>query len=102
MSVPEFIGDEVSAVGYRLCGLNVTVTDTVATADQLRPLIRQACARSSLVLIDSNTASRLQTAELDTLLAGIEPAVMIVPDIRCLQATPDLATRLHAQLGILE
>jgi vacuolar-type H+-ATPase subunit F/Vma7 len=102
MPVPEFIGDEVSAAGYRLCGLLVTITDPAITADQLRPLIRQACARASLVLIGSDTASRLHTTELDTLLATIEPAVLIVPDIRCHQAVPDLATRLHAQLGILE
>jgi vacuolar-type H+-ATPase subunit F/Vma7 len=102
MPVPEFIGDEVSAAGYRLAGLNVNITEDAITSDRLLSLIRQACARTSLVLIGSDTASRIRHAELDALLAGIEPALVIVPDIRCRAPAPDLATRLRSQLGMLE
>ncbi len=102
MPTPEYIGDEVSAAGYRLAGLNVTITEAKMTRDTLLSLIRQASARTSLVLIGSETACRLQRAELDTLLAAIKPALVIVPDIRCHAPAPDLAARLHTQLGMLE
>jgi vacuolar-type H+-ATPase subunit F/Vma7 len=100
--VPEYIGDEVSAAGYRLAGLAVSVTDATMTEVSLLSLIRQAGTRTSLVLIGSETASRLSQSELDTLLADIEPALVIVPDIRCHATVPDLARRLHTQLGMLE
>jgi len=102
MPIPEYIGDEVSAAGYRLAGLNVTITDAAITGDSLLTLIRQAGARAPLVLIGSDTANRLRPAELDALLAGIEPALVIVPDVRCRAPVPDLTARLQAQLGILE
>jgi vacuolar-type H+-ATPase subunit F/Vma7 len=102
MPVPEFIGDEVSAAGYRLAGLNVTITDATMNTDRLQSLIRQACARTSLVLIGSESAIRLPQHELDALLSGTEPALVIVPDFRCSTPAPDLAARLHKQLGMLE
>jgi vacuolar-type H+-ATPase subunit F/Vma7 len=102
MPVPEFIGDEVSAAGYRLAGLNVTIIEDAISAERLVSMIRQACTRTSLVLIGSDIADRLPQAELETLLAGIEPSLVVVPDIRCRAPTPDLAARLHKQLGMLE
>ena len=102
MPVPEYLGDEVSAAGYRLAGMNVTITETSMTVDRLLSLIRQACARTSLVLIGSETAARLPHTELDALLASVEPALVIAPDIRCHAPAPDLATRLRKQLGMLE
>lgn len=102
MSAVEFIGDEISAAGYRLCGVNVTPTETTMSPDRLLSLIRQARERTSLLLLGSETASRLQQTELETLLAATESAVIIVPDIRCRVPAPDLTARLHTQLGMLE
>jgi vacuolar-type H+-ATPase subunit F/Vma7 len=98
MPVPVFIGDEVSAAGYRLAGLEVRVPHD----DELRATLRQACDEAPLVLISAALAERLPAAERDACLAGIAPPVVVVPDLRAGTAVPDLATRLRAQLGMLE
>jgi vacuolar-type H+-ATPase subunit F/Vma7 len=98
MPVPVYIGDEVSAAGYRLAGLDVRVPRT----DELRATLRQACEEAPLVLISAELAQRLPAAELDVCLADITPPVVIVPDVHGGTGMPDLATRLRAQLGVLE
>ncbi len=98
MSLPVYIGDEVSAAGYRLAGLEVHVP----RRDELLALIRSACERAPLVLIGAATARDIAQAELDRLLAAVTPPVVIVPDVRDRVALPDLATRLRRQLGVLE
>mgnify|MGYP001818338812 CR=1 FL=1 len=98
MSVAEFIGDEVSAAGFRLCGIDVHITD----GSDVMSLISQVSERASLVLVSSSAVQDLDRAELDALLAGIEPAVLIVPDVRGLHDVPDIVPRIQQQLGMLE
>ncbi len=98
MPVPVFIGDEASAAGYRLAGLEVRVPRD----EELRAALRQACDEAPLVLISAALAQRLPAAELDACLAGVTPPVVIVPEVRAGATVPDLATRLRAQLGVLE
>ena len=98
MSVAEFIGDEVSAAGYRLCGIDVHITDGV----DVMPLIRQVCERASLVLVSSSAVRNIGIAELDEILASSEPPVLVVPDVRGLHEVPDIVSRIHKQLGMLE
>jgi vacuolar-type H+-ATPase subunit F/Vma7 len=98
MGAPVFLGDEVSAAGYRLAGLRTRVPE----AGDLLSEVRRACAEAPLVLLGAELAARLPAAELDRLLAGIEPAVLVVPDVRGQVPIADLATRLRRQLGVLE
>jgi vacuolar-type H+-ATPase subunit F/Vma7 len=98
MSVAEFIGDEVSAAGFRLCGIDVHITD----GSDVMSLISQASERASLVLVSSSAVQDLNRVELDALLAGIEPTVLVVPDLRGLHDVPDIVPRIHQQLGMLE
>ena len=97
MPVAVYIGDAVSAAGYRLAGLQVHVP-----AGDVRPMIEQACRDAPLVLLGADVAARLPDTELDRLLSGVAPAVVVVPDIRAHADLPDIATRLRAQLGVLE
>jgi vacuolar-type H+-ATPase subunit F/Vma7 len=98
MSVAEYIGDEVSAAGYRLCGIDVHI----ASSSTALPLIRKACERASLVLVGSSISRYLDNTELDQLLASIQPPVLIVPDVQGLQDVPDIASRINKQLGLME
>lgn len=98
MSVAEFIGDEVSAAGYRLCGIDVHIADE----HNALSLIKKSCEHASLVLVSSRTVQHIHSTELDELLANIRPPVLVVPDVRGLQAVPDIAARLNKQLGLLE
>lgn len=98
MSVPVYIGDAVSAAGYRLAGLRVHVPDTA----ELLVQVEQATVDASLVLLGADVAAQLPVAALDRLLSGINPAVVVVPDVRGQAVLPDLANRLRQQLGVLE
>ena len=98
MAVAEFIGDAVSAAGYRLCGIETRIADR---GNALK-LINKACDRAELVLISSSTLPYLRAEELDELLARTRPPVLIVPDVRGLHDVPDIASRINKQLGLLE
>ena len=98
MSVAEFIGDELSAAGYRLCGIEVHI----ANSSNALSLIREACERASLVLVGSSITQYIHGTDLDQLLAGIQPPVLIVPDVRGVTDAPDIAARINKQLGLLE
>lgn len=98
MSVPVYIGDAVSAAGFRLAGLRIHVPDTTELVMQ----IEQAATDAPLVLLGADLAAQLPVAELDRLLSAVTPAVVVVPDVRGQADLPDLATRLRQQLGVLE
>lgn len=98
MSVAEFIGDEVTAAGFRLCGIDVQVTNGTDAAS----LIRQACERASLVLVGSTAVQDLSSSERDELLARISPPVLVVPDVCGTSDVPDIVSRIRKQLGMLE
>jgi vacuolar-type H+-ATPase subunit F/Vma7 len=99
VNVPLYIGDAVSAAGYRLAGLRVHVPDSTA---QLSAQIEQAAADAALVLLGADIAAQLPVAVLDRLLSSVAPAVVVVPDVRGEASLPDLARRLRQQLGVLE
>ena len=96
--VMEYIGDEVSAAGYRLCGVSTHIADR----HNALSLIEQACERASLVLIGSSTAEYLSNTELNALMASTATSVLVVPDIRGRHAVPDIANLIHRQLSMLE
>ena len=98
MSEPVYIGDVVSAAGYRLAGLRVQQPDMA----QLLAQIEQACMDAPLVLLGADLAGQLPVADLDRLLSRVTPAVVVVPDVRGQAALPELANRLRQQLGVLE
>lgn len=98
MAVVEFIGDEVSAAGYRLCGIDARV----AVGGNALSLVTQACEHASLVLVASSVARNIPEKELDKLLENIQPPVLVVPDVRGTRDVPDIARRIHNQLGMLE
>ena len=98
MSAAMYIGDEISAAGYRLCGVEVHIADRQSALS----LIKQAIESASLVLVGSSTAQFLVTSELGVLLENITPPVLVVPDVAGGQAAPDITSLIHKQLGMLE
>ena len=98
MPVIEFIGDEIGAAGFRLCGVDVHI----AGKHNALSLVKQACERASLVLLGSNTASYINNKELDALMLSIQPPIMIVPDAGELQGVADITSLIYKQLGMLE
>ena len=93
-----FLGDEPSAAGYRLAGVDAR---TVASGDEASALAR-ACAAATLVLVSASVAARIADATLRAASAGIAPLVVIVPDLSGDAFLPDVVTRLGRQLGLVE
>jgi vacuolar-type H+-ATPase subunit F/Vma7 len=98
MTAPVYLGDEVSAAGFRLAGARVRVPqrgdETVALA--------AARAEAPLVLVAATVAARMVEGELRAALSALAPLVLIVPDIDGGTPVPDLARRLRTLLGLEE
>jgi len=96
MPAPAYIGDELSAAGYRLAGAQVIMPaegEATAALDEAR-----ACA--PLVLVSAAVAARIDAAQLRAAMMALQPLVLIVPDAQGEVTLPDLAARLRGQLGM--
>lgn len=96
MPAPIYIGDEVSAAGYRLAGAQVRVPERGEEAAALA----SARADAPLVLVSAAIAAHIAESELRTALAALSPLTLIVPDLRGEAQVPDVAARLRHQLGL--
>lgn len=96
MHPPVYIGDEVTAAGYRLAGVEARVP----ARDDANAAFDDACAHAPLVFVSAAIAMHIDAAGLRTALAALRPLVLIVPDAQGAMARPDLAARLRGQLGM--
>ncbi len=93
-----FLGDEASAAGYRLAGVDaraVVAGNEVAALDDARAI-------APLVLVAASVAARMPQPVMRAACAAVAPLVAVVPDLGGDGALPDLATRLRRQLGLLD
>ncbi len=98
MRAPVFVGDEVSAAGFRLAGARVMVP---AAGAELA-VFQQARSEADLLLLTAQVAERLPNGVMDAALLDVTPLILIVPDIRGILQPPDIASRLRRQLGLAE
>lgn len=96
MTAPVFIGDEVTAAGYRLAGLRIYTP----ALDEITETLHQARRQAPLILITAEYAARLPAAILNEALAARRPPLTLVPDVAGAVPLPDLAERIRARLGI--
>ena len=96
MSLPAYLGDEVSAVGYRLAGLNVFVPAPGQEAEALASARRTA----PLVLVSAATAAALPAELLRAALVALAPVTVLVPDVHERVSLPDSTARLRRELGV--
>lgn len=96
MSTIVFIGDELTATGLALAGIEVRTPPAGAAADALADARRTA----SVILLSSETAVELSQSILSDALLATEPLVAIVPDVTGRSPAPDISRRLKATLGI--
>ena len=96
MSAVIFIGDEVSAQGFRLAG-----AETIVPADDdVATIFASALGLGQLVLITAEAAGRLDPDELDRAVRNASPLVLVVPDAARRRAPPDAAATVERVLGI--
>lgn len=93
---PIFIGDEVSAAGYRLAGLRTRSP----RADEVLEVFRWACAETDLLLLGVAQARQLPAEELAGALHRLQPQILIVPDIQQQVPMRNLPVRIRTQLGM--
>lgn len=98
MTAPLFIGDEVSAAGFRLAGIRIRTP----TTEELPGVIAWAQKNTSLILITADYLSRLEKSVQQRLVSQLQPPVAVLPDIRLTTPLRDLATELRSHLGVLE
>ncbi|WP_303901506.1 V-type ATP synthase subunit F [Thiohalomonas denitrificans] len=96
MTAPVFIGDELSAAGYRLAGVRIWTPDD----EELLPVFRRAREEADLILLNVDYARRLPAAEVREAQRALRPQLLIVPDIRHQHPMRDLLSRIHNQLGM--
>lgn len=91
-----FIGDEVTATGFRLAGCDVLPGD----ADKISERFERACATYALIMLSAAAANRIDRAQLAARQRAVQPLVVVIPDIRGREATEDLTLTIKNVLGI--
>lgn len=98
MAAPVFIGDEVTAAGFRMGGARVVPVRPGEAAEAFD----RALVETDLVLIGVSAAAELPEAAVDAALRVAPPLVLVVPDAASTLAMPDLAGAAERALGISE
>ena len=96
MTLAYYLGDEISAAGFRLAGVKTCAPAPGEETDALAA----ACAEAKLVLISAAVAAQIDDASLSRALAALSPLTLLVPDAAGKVEMPDIASRLRRQLGL--
>lgn len=91
-----FIGDELSAAGFRLTGIETIVP----APDDAGAALADARKRASLVIMTAELANQVPAADLEEAMLAEAPMLAILPDVLFRVAPPDLGKRLRSVLGI--
>ena len=96
MTVPVFIGDEVTAAAYRLIGLRTHVVVNGAVLKAFEAARREA----DLLLITAPCAAELGNERMDAAMREARPLILVVPDAAKQGTPPDLDKEVDRVLGI--
>lgn len=96
MPAPVFIGDEVTAAGYRLAGARIRVCDPSEAGEELTA----ALERSSLILVGAAHAAAVPTRQLQAALLAPSPPVIVVGSATGDATMPDVGAQARRDLGV--
>lgn len=96
MAAVVFLGDEVTAVGFRLAGVSIQVP----AAGEEEQALTGALASARMVLLSAGLAHRLPPDLIERLEAGPEPLVGILPDATGFTGSNDPTVSIRRHLGI--
>jgi len=91
-----FIGDELSASGFRLAGIETLVPALGA----IEPVLEEARTRASLIIMTADLARHISAPRLEAAMLAERPTLAIIPDVLVRAPMPDLVSRLRRILGI--
>ncbi len=96
MSGAIFIGDELTATGFRLTGL-----ETLApAAPDVAAAFADSRRRAGLVIVTAECARHIPPDLLEAALVADEPTVAVIPDVLGRVEPASLARRMKSILGI--
>jgi vacuolar-type H+-ATPase subunit F/Vma7 len=96
MPLAIYLGDEVSAAGYRLAGVATRIPEDGGES----VAFEGARADASIVLVSTAVAAKIVGARLAAAMRALSPLVVLVPDLQGETPLPDIASRLRAELGL--
>lgn len=96
MTRPVFIGDRLTAAGFRLAGLRTLVTEPADAG----PVLREALALGGPVMITAALAARVPGAQLEQAILAADPPVAVVPDIARSREPADMRDAVRRALGV--
>jgi len=96
VTIPVFVGDEVTASAWRLIGARTLAVD----ADGAAKAFDAALEDAELVLVTAASAAALDSEKLDAAVRRAQPLVLVVPDVANRVAPPDLDKAVDRVLGI--
>jgi vacuolar-type H+-ATPase subunit F/Vma7 len=91
-----FIGDELTATGFRLAGATAVIVPPEEAAGALRSALEEA----SLVLLAASHARCVSASELNAALTSTHPITVLVDDILEREPPPDMDRLMHRALGV--
>jgi len=91
-----FIGDELTATGFRLAGATAMIVPPEEATDALRSALQEA----SLVLLAASHARRVGVSELDAALTSTHPITVLVDDVLEREPPPDMDQMMRRALGV--
>ncbi|MDX1571746.1 MAG: V-type ATP synthase subunit F [Xanthomonadales bacterium] len=92
-----FIGDELTALGYALAGMD----SRTPPADQVDETFRRARDEgATLILLTAESVAQVDQALLNHALTACHPPVVVVPDARDRAMPTDWAREVKQTLGI--
>jgi vacuolar-type H+-ATPase subunit F/Vma7 len=91
------IGDELTAVGWRLAGAQIHVPEPQAAGESFAA----ALLSSDIVLITAELAARVPAGQLAAALHASHPLVLVIPDLRHQREPSPLEELVHRALGIM-
>ncbi len=96
MGAAIFIGDELSAAGFWLTGIETIVPGH----DEVVAALQAARRRASLIIMTADAAQHVPPSELEAAMLAEAPTLAIIPDVLFRVPLPDLAGALRNALGI--
>lgn len=96
MGQPVFIGDEVTAAGFRLAGLAIRVPEPGGA----QAALREAREHAPLVLITAAAAAELPAGELRAAVSAAAPPTVVVGDVSGRRPAPDVGAEMRRELGM--
>jgi vacuolar-type H+-ATPase subunit F/Vma7 len=96
VTIPAFIGDEITATAWRLIGVRATAVDE----GEVTRAFDAALGEAGLLLITAACAAELDGGKLDAAVRRAEPLILVVPDAANRLAPTDLDREVDRVLGI--